>query len=99
MKISSPSSEPGREDATRLDADGLRGGTLVVFNEFGAVTVRLDLRGHSPRLAIRNEKSGHELLLDALTLAALADTEIDDLKPFLDPGRDPSARAQYAEPR
>ena len=52
-----------------------RGGGRVslatVESEFASVTVSLDTAGHSPRLHVRDNETGDEVLLSAIELASL----------------------------
>jgi hypothetical protein len=43
----------------------------VVENEFASVTVSLDIAGHSPRLHVRDNETGDDILLSAIELASL----------------------------
>jgi hypothetical protein len=43
----------------------------VVENEFASVTVSLDTAGHSPRLNVRDNETGEDILLSAIELASL----------------------------
>jgi hypothetical protein len=43
----------------------------VVENEFASVTVSLDTAGHSPRLHVRDNETGDDILLSAIELASL----------------------------
>ncbi|HKV53645.1 MAG TPA: hypothetical protein VJN94_03290 [Candidatus Binataceae bacterium] len=71
---------------------------MRLTSEFAAVEVDRDESGNGPRLMIRDLRSGQEVYLDPLELAALAWTRHEELLPLLDPGRfDP--RTRRAEPR
>jgi hypothetical protein len=43
----------------------------VVENEFASVTVSLDTAGHSPRLHVRDNETGDDVVLSAIELASL----------------------------
>ena len=58
----SPSGSQGGADRVRL---------AVVENEFASVTVSLDTAGHSPRLHVRDNETGDDILLSAIELASL----------------------------
>lgn len=58
---------------------------LRVSNEFAAVAVSIDLEGNSPRLRIKDLKSGRTGWLDALELETFAWLRHDDLAGFFDP--------------
>lgn len=59
---SRPSGDPSGADRVLL---------AVVENEFASVTVSLDSAGHSPRLHVRDNESGDDILLSAIELASL----------------------------
>jgi hypothetical protein len=50
----------------------------VVRSEFASVTVSLDTAGHSPRLHVRDNETGDEILLSAIELASLCLATADD---------------------
>ena len=43
----------------------------IVESEFASVTVSLDTAGHSPRLHVRDNETGDDVLLSAIELASL----------------------------
>jgi hypothetical protein len=62
-------------------------------NEFAGVDVSLDLDGNAPRLRIRDEHTGSEILLDPLELSALSTCVHADLAPFMEALRIPGSLA------
>jgi hypothetical protein len=50
----------------------------MVDNEFASVTVSLDTAGHSPRLHVRDNETGDEILLSAIELASLCLATAED---------------------
>src|ERR1700684_4264848 len=59
----------GRSFVGQYQADRIQ--LAVVENEFASVTVSLDRAGHSPRLHVRDNESGEDILLSAIELASL----------------------------
>src|ERR1700679_3057100 len=59
----------------------------VVENEFASVTVSLDTEGHSPRLHVRDNETGDDVLLSAIELASLCLATGDDRAGWLKVGR------------
>src|ERR1700722_9896639 len=59
----------GRSSGGRNVADRVQ--LAVVENEFASVTVSLDRAGHSPRLHVRDNETGDDILLSAIELASL----------------------------
>ena len=55
-------------------------------NEFAWVQLELDTNGLSPRLKIRDMRSGSVGFLDPFELGILAQLRHEDLKPLMDPG-------------
>ena len=64
-----PSGRPRTADRARL---------AVIENEFASVTVSLDTAGHSPRLHVRDNETGDDILLSAIELASLCLATSDD---------------------
>ena len=58
----------------------------VVENEFASVTVSLDRAGHSPRLHVRDNETGDDILLSAIELASLCLATSDDRAGWLKVG-------------
>jgi hypothetical protein len=58
---------------------------VTIANEFAAVRVQVDRRGHGPRLKIEDPSSGVAIYLDALELQALAWASHRDLAAFAAP--------------
>ncbi len=58
----------------------------VVENEFASVTVSLDRAGHSPRLHVRDNETGDDILLSAIELASLCLATIEDRAGWLKVG-------------
>lgn len=63
------------------------GGQLQLENEFGSVTVALDLSANGPRLRIEDLRNGRTIHLDPLELASLTWLTHERLGPFLDPSQ------------
>ena len=59
----------GRSSGSQYTADRVQ--LAVVENEFASVTVSLDRAGHSPRLHVRDNETGDDILLSAIELASL----------------------------
>jgi hypothetical protein len=59
----------GQHAAGRYKADRVQ--LAVVENEFASVTISLDTAGHSPRLQVRDNETGDDILLSAIELASL----------------------------
>jgi uncharacterized membrane protein YgcG len=72
-----PSGRPRSADRARL---------AVVENEFASVTVSLDTAGHSPRLHVRDNETGDDILLSAIELASLCLATSDDRAGWLKVG-------------
>ena len=72
-----PSGRPRSADRARL---------AVVENEFASVTVSLDTAGHSPRLHVRDNETGDDILLSAIELASLCLATGDDRAGWLKVG-------------
>jgi hypothetical protein len=58
----------------------------VVENEFASVTVSLDSAGHSPRLHVRDNETGDDILLSAIELASLCLATSEDRAGWLKVG-------------
>jgi|ERR1700722_18549981 hypothetical protein len=58
----------------------------VVANEFASVTVSLDGAGHSPRLHVRDNETGDDILLSAIELASLCLATTEDRQGWLKVG-------------
>jgi hypothetical protein len=58
----------------------------VVENEFASVTVSLDTAGHSPRLHVRDNETGDDILLSAIELASLCLATAEDRQGWLKVG-------------
>ena len=58
----------------------------VVENEFASVTVSLDRAGHSPRLHVRDNETGDDILLSAIELASLCLATAEDRQGWLKVG-------------
>jgi hypothetical protein len=58
----------------------------VVENEFASVTVSLDTAGHSPRLYVRDNETGEDILLSAIELASLCLATSEDRAGWLKVG-------------
>jgi hypothetical protein len=72
----------------------------VVENEFASVTVSLDTAGHSPRLHVRDNETGEDILLSPIELASLCLATSDDRAGWLKVGlyrTDGEPRAHPAE--
>ena len=67
-------------------AHGDRVRLAVVENEFASVTVSLDTAGHSPRLHVRDNETGDDILLSAIELASLCLATSDDRAGWLKVG-------------
>ncbi|HEX3956151.1 MAG TPA: hypothetical protein VHZ03_05910 [Trebonia sp.] len=63
-----------------------RGRLAVIENEFASVTVSLDSAGHSPRLHLRDNETGDEILLSAIELASLCLATSEDRAGWLKVG-------------
>lgn len=68
---------PVRSDRARL---------AVVESEFASVTVSLDSAGHSPRLHVRDNETGEDILLSAIELASLCLATSEDRAGWLKVG-------------
>jgi hypothetical protein len=72
----------------------------VVENEFASVTISLDNAGHSPRLHVRDNETGDDILLSAIELASLCLATSEDRAGWLKVGlyrTDGEPGAQRAE--
>jgi hypothetical protein len=79
------------EHAVSQAPDGGRYGTdrvklAVVENEFASVTVSLDTAGHSPRLHVRDNETGDDILLSSIELASLCLATAEDRQGWLKVG-------------
>jgi len=72
--------------APRAGQPGGRVRLAVVENEFAAVTVSLDTAGHSPRLHVRDNETGDDILLSAIELASLCLASTEDRAGWLKVG-------------
>jgi hypothetical protein len=75
--VSQPQGSQDRRDRVRLAA---------VENEFASVTVSLDTAGHSPRLHVRDNETGDDILLSAIELASLCLATAEDRQGWLKVG-------------
>jgi hypothetical protein len=76
-----------RDDHSGSTQDGAgRAELTVVENEFASVTVSLDTAGHSPRLHVRDNETGDEILLSAIELASLCLATSEDRAGWLKVG-------------
>jgi hypothetical protein len=73
-----------RTDRDRADRD--RALLAVVENEFASVTVSLDTAGHTPRLHVRDNETGDDILLSAIELASLCLATSEDRAGWLKVG-------------
>jgi hypothetical protein len=71
-------------DGDRYGSDRVK--LAVVENEFASVTVSLDTAGHSPRLHVRDNESGDDILLSAIELASLCLATSEDRAGWLKVG-------------
>ena len=76
--------QAGRPSGGRSGADRAR--LAVVENEFASVTVSLDTAGHSPRLHVRDNETGEDILLSAIELASLCLATAEDRAGWLKVG-------------
>jgi hypothetical protein len=74
----------GRSFAGQYKADRVQ--LAVVENEFASVTVSLDRAGHSPRLHVRDNETGDDILLSAIELASLCLATSEDRAGWLKVG-------------
>jgi hypothetical protein len=74
----------GRSFAGQYKADRVQ--LAVVENEFASVTVSLDRTGHSPRLHVRDNETGDDILLSAIELASLCLATSEDRAGWLKVG-------------
>jgi hypothetical protein len=72
-----PFGRPSGADRARL---------AVVENEFASVTLSLDTAGHSPRLHVRDNETGDDILLSAIELASLCLATAEDRQGWLKVG-------------
>jgi hypothetical protein len=63
-----------------------RGRLAVIESEFASVTVSLDTAGHSPRLHLRDNETGDDILLSAIELASLCLATSEDRAGWLKVG-------------
>src|SRR6202012_256904 len=75
--VGRPSGSPSGADRARL---------AVVENEFASVTLSLDSAGHSPRLHVRDNETGEDILLSAIELASLCLATSEDRQGWLKVG-------------
>jgi hypothetical protein len=75
--VSQPQLGQRRSDPVRL---------TVVENEFASVTISLDTAGHSPRLHVRDNETGDDILLSAIELASLCLATSEDRAGWLKVG-------------
>jgi hypothetical protein len=68
----------------QFTADRVR--LAVVENEFASVTVSLDRAGHSPRLHVRDNETGADILLSPIELASLCLATAEDRQGWLKVG-------------
>jgi hypothetical protein len=73
-----------RPRGSQRGADRVR--LAVVENEFASVTVSLDTAGHSPRLHVRDNETGDDILLSAIELASLCLATSEDRAGWLKVG-------------
>jgi hypothetical protein len=104
--MSSVSDHAGREQTVSQPRGGHSGSTqdaaarvplTVVENEFASVTVSLDTAGHSPRLHVRDNETGDDVLLSAIELASLCLATSEDRAGWLKVGlyrTDPAGEPQ-----
>lgn len=69
----------GRPGAARVEL-------ALIQNEFASVTVSLDTAGHSPRLYVRDNETGDDVLLSAIELASLCLATSEDRAGWLKVG-------------
>jgi hypothetical protein len=74
----------GVHAVSRAHRDRVR--LAVVENEFASVTVSLDTAGHSPRLHVRDNETGDDVLLSAIELASLCLATSEDRAGWLKVG-------------
>jgi hypothetical protein len=91
----------GRRSGGQNKADRVQ--LAVVENEFASVTVSLDRAGHSPRLHVRDNETGDDILLSAIELASLCLATSEDRAGWLKVGLyrtdgEPGARQVEATP-
>ena len=67
-------------------AHGDRVRLAVVESEFASVTISLDTAGHSPRLHVRDNETGDDILLSAIELASLCLATSEDRAGWLKVG-------------
>jgi hypothetical protein len=79
------SQESVRRASGALSGAG-RARLAVVENEFASVTVSLDTAGHSPRLHVRDNETGDDILLSAIELASLCLATSEDRAGWLKVG-------------
>ena len=77
-------SRGGQPRGSEYGADRVR--LAVVENEFASVTVSLDTAGHSPRLHVRDNETGDDILLSAIELASLCLATSEDRAGWLKVG-------------
>jgi hypothetical protein len=74
----------GRSFGSQYKADRVQ--LAVVESEFASVTVSLDRAGHSPRLHVRDNETGDDILLSAIELASLCLATSEDRAGWLKVG-------------
>jgi hypothetical protein len=84
MMNSNGGASGGAHTVSQPRADRVR--LTVVENEFASVTVSLDTAGHSPRLHVRDNETGDDILLSAIELASLCLATSEDRAGWLKVG-------------
>ena len=79
-------SQPAAGRSSGRQSGAARAPLAVVENEFASVTVSLDTAGHSPRLHVRDNETGDDILLSAIELASLCIATSDDRAGWLKVG-------------
>jgi hypothetical protein len=79
-------SQPHGDHSGSAQAGTGRVRLAVVQNEFASVTVSLDTAGHSPRLHVRDNETGDDVLLSAIELASLCLATSEDRAGWLKVG-------------
>jgi len=88
----------GIHAVSRDRADRDRARLAVVENEFASVTVSLDTAGHSPRLHVRDNETGDDIVLSAIELASLCLATSEDRAGWLKVGLYRTDGAPAAKP-
>ena len=78
-------------------AHGDRVRLAVVESEFASVTISLDTAGHSPRLHVRDNETGDDILLSAIELASLCLATSEDRAGWLKVGLYRTERQEAGE--